>query len=63
MSTELTQAMFQGYFCVIPENMCVPKAMFLSEEEALEYADGMVVKKYLASSSIIKFLRQCYSNP
>jgi hypothetical protein len=55
---------FSGYTGVIPENMAVPVTLFLSEQEAIQYAseqygEKFKIKKYPASSAFCKALRQC----
>ena len=52
------QALFSGYFGVVPENMAIPSAMFLSGVEAKEYADGATVRKYPDVSLFLEALSQ-----
>lgn len=59
---ENNKTLFSGYYGVIPQNMTVPKALFLSEEQAIEYASGEPVKKYPASSLLFEALCQSDSN-
>jgi hypothetical protein len=56
-------ATFQGYFGVIPENMALPKALFLSEAEAIKYAGGAKVRKYGEPSLFPECLGPDCSNP
>jgi hypothetical protein len=62
-SSSDNRAVFNGYFGVIPENMAVPVALFMSEAEAIKYANGAEVRKYLASASFSEVFRQCCRNP
>jgi hypothetical protein len=52
------RAMYQGYFGLIPENRTIPIALFLSEDEAIRYADGTEIKKYPASVLSFEVLRK-----
>ncbi len=63
MDKTITQAMFRGYWGVIPNNMTVPIALFMSEAEAIEYSDGAEVMKYPASSLLFEALCQSGNNP
>jgi|GEM_PF-2266410 len=55
------KAIYEGfYYAVIPENMAIPKAMFLSEDDAVRYANGVsVVKCSLSFSLILQALSRC----
>lgn len=59
---------FSGYIGVIPENMTIPIALFLSEREAVQYADekygkNAKIKQYPASSEFYEALRQYWNIP
>ena len=42
------KAIYQGfYYVVIPVHMVVPKAMFLSEDEAIKYSDDKQIIRCL----------------
>lgn len=50
------------YYGVLHRNMTIPRALFLSEEEAAQWAAGykdVEVRKYLASDAFLEVLRQC----
>ena len=55
---DIIQAVFSGYFGVVPKNMAIPSAMFLSEAKAKEYADGATVRKYPDASLFLEALSQ-----
>ncbi len=52
------QATFAGYFGVVPENMAIPSALFLSKVEAKEYAGGATVREYSNASLFLEALSQ-----
>lgn len=63
MNKTVTQAIFKGYWGVIPKNMALPVALFMSEAEAIEYANGTEVRKYPTSSLLFEALCQSGNNP
>ncbi|PKN71227.1 MAG: hypothetical protein CVU54_02055 [Deltaproteobacteria bacterium HGW-Deltaproteobacteria-12] len=63
LGDESTHNKFSGYSGVIPENMAIPVALFLSEQEAIQYAaekygEYSKIKKYPASSEFSEALRR-----
>ncbi len=63
MEETSNQALLSGYFGVVPENMAIPIALFLSRAEAKKYADGAIVRKYPNASLFLEALSQDSGNP
>ena len=63
MDKTVTQAIFQGYWGIVPENMTLPVSLFMLEAKAIENANGAEVRKYPASSLLFEALCQSDNNP
>lgn len=59
----MNETQFSGYYGIVLENMVIPIALFLSREQAIEWAadtdmKGAEVREYRASSELFALLSQ-----